>query len=61
MLKLYTKVNVNGNSYKLMIDNENKTYKVGYNVYMGKGDIQTTKQGIKEHETFLKSCGYVEV
>lgn len=44
MLKIQTKLNTNGNSYKLLINTEDKTYKKGYNTYLGKGDITTTKK-----------------
>lgn len=61
MLKLQTKLNKNGNSYKLLIDNNNKTYKKGYNVYFGKGDITTTKKNIYTHIEFLIKNGYKEI
>lgn len=60
MLKLSTKLNANGNSYKLLIDNDKKTYKKGYNIYWGKGDIITTKKEIRQHIEFLKQCNYME-
>lgn len=61
MLKIQTKLNTNGNSYKLLINTDDKTYKVGYNVYFGKGDIVTTKKDIYKHIEFLKLQGFKEV
>lgn len=60
MLKIQTKLNKNGNSYKLLIDTDNKTYKKGYNAYWGKGDITTTKKDIYKHIDFLKMSGFEE-
>lgn len=61
MIKISTKVNTNGNSYKLLIDTENKTYKKGYNIYFGKGDITTTKKDILKHIELCELLKYKEI
>jgi hypothetical protein len=57
-LKLYTRLNANGNSYKLAIDTEAKTVKKGYDVYMGKGDTVATKQTINAIYDIRVNEGY---
>lgn len=54
IIRYATKPNTNGNSYQVEIDNEQKTIKAGYFIFIGKGEIIATKKQlqaiIKEYE-----------
>lgn len=59
ILKIATKVNNNGNSYGLVIDTENKTYKSGYSVCAWGIDLHASKTEIKQLIDYtLKPDGY---
>ena len=61
-LKFFTKVNTNGNSFKLLIDLENKTYQAGYFVFLAsESDVSISKKEIKKLITNLEEIGFKRI
>ena len=61
-LRFSTKVNANGNSFKLLIDLENKTYQDGYFVFLAsESDVSISKKEIEKLITNLEEIGFMEV
>ena len=61
-LKFFTKVNTNGNSFKLLIDLENKTYQAGYFVFLAsESDVSISKKEIKKLMTNLEEIGFKRI
>ena len=61
-LRFSTKVNVNGNSFKLLVDLENKTYQAGYFVFSAsESDVKISKKEIEKLTTNLEEIGFMEV
>ena len=58
-LRFSTKLNANGNSFKLLIDLENKTYQAGYFIFLAsESDISISKKEIEKLITNLKEIGF---
>ena len=58
-LKFYTKVNANGNSFKLLVDLENKTYQAGYFIFLAsESDVSISKKEIEKLITNLEEIGF---
>ena len=61
-LKFSTKVNANGNSFKLLVDLENKTYQAGYFVFLAsESDVSISKKEIEKLITNLEEIGFMEL
>ena len=61
-LRFSTKVNANGNSFKLLVDLENKTYQAGYFIFLAsESDVSISKKEIEKLITNLEEIGFVEV
>ena len=61
-LRFSTKLNANGNSFKLLIDLENKTYQAGYFVFLAsESDVSISKKEIKKLIANLEEIGFMEV
>lgn len=61
-LRFSTKANNNGNSFKLLVDLENKTYQAGYFVFLAsESDVSISKKEIKKLITNLEEIGFMEV
>ena len=61
-LRFSTKLNANGNSFKLLIDLENKTYQAGYFVFLASEiDVSISKKEIKKLIANLEEIGFMEV
>ena len=61
-LRFSTKLNANGNSFKLLIDLENKTYQAGYFIFLAsESDISISKKEIEKLITNLEEIGFMEV
>ena len=61
-LKFFTKVNTNGNSFKLLVDLENKTYQAGYLVFLAsESDVSVSKKEIKKLITNLEEIGFKRI
>lgn len=61
--KMYFASNVdkNGNTYQAIIDNDNKTVRKGYFLFIGKDKIKMSKTQIKQMIEKYKQQGYKEV
>ena len=61
--KMYFASNVdkNGNTYQAIVDNDNKTVKKGYFLFIGKDKIKMSKAQIKQMIEKYKQQGYKEV
>ena len=61
-LRFSTKLNANGNSFKLLIDLENKTYQVGYFSFLAsESDVSISKKEIKKLITNLEEIGFKRI
>ena len=61
-LKFSTKVNANGNSFKLLVDLENKTYQVGYFVFLAsESDVNISKKEIEKLIVNLEEIGFKQI
>ena len=61
-LRFSTKVNANGNSFKLLVDLENKTYQAGYFVFLAsESDVSISKKEIEKLIVNLEESGFMEV
>ena len=61
-LRFSTKVNINGNSFKLLVDLENKTYQAGYFIFLAsESDVSISKKEIEKLITNLEEIGCMEV
>ena len=61
-LRFSTKVNTNGNSFKLLVDLENKTYQAGYFVFLAsESDVSVSKKEIKKLITNLEEIGFKRI
>ena len=61
-LRFSTNVNANGNSFKLLVDLENKTYQAGYFVFLASGsDIHISKKEIEKLITNIEEVGFRRV
>lgn len=61
--KMYFASNVdkNGNTYQAVVDNDNKTVRKGYFLFIGKDKIKMSKAQIKQMIEKYKQQGYKEV
>lgn len=61
--KMYLASNVdkNGNTYQAIVDNDNKTVRKGYFLFIGKDKIKMSKAQIKQMIEKYKQQGYKEV
>ena len=61
-LRFFTKVNTNGNSFKLLVDLENKTYKAGYFVFLAsESDVSISKKEIEKLIANLEEIGFKQI
>ena len=61
-LKFSTKVNANGNSFKLLVDLENKTYQAGYFVFLAsESDVSISKKEIEKLIVNLEEIGFKQI
>ena len=61
-LRFSTKVNANGNSFKLLVDLENKTYQAGYFVFLAsESDIKISKKEIEKLIANLEESGFKQI
>ena len=61
-LRFSTKLNANGNSFKLLVDLENKTYQAGYFVFLAsESDVNISKKEIEKLIVNLEESGFMEV
>ena len=61
-LRFSTKLNANGNSFKLLVDLENKTYQAGYFVFLAsESDVSISKKEIEKLIVNLEEIGFMEV
>ena len=61
-LRFSTNVNANGNSFKLLVDLENKTYQAGYFVFLtSESDISISKKEIEKLIANLEEIGFRRV
>ena len=61
-LRFSTKLNANGNSFKLLVDLENKTYQAGYFVFLAsESDVSISKKEIEKLITNLEEIGFRRV
>ena len=61
-LRFSTKVNANGNSFKLLVDLENKTYQAGYFIFLAsESDISISKKEIEKLITNLEESGFKQI
>ena len=61
-LRFSTKVNANGNSFKLLIDLENKTYQAGYFIFLAsESDISISKKEIEKLIANLEESGFKQI
>ena len=61
-LRFSTKVNANGNSFKLLIDLKNKTYQAGYFVFQAsESDVKISKKEIEKLVANLEESGFSRV
>ena len=61
-LRFSTKVNVNGNSFKLLVDLKNKTYKVGYFIFLAsESDVSISKKEIEKLIANLEESGFKQI
>lgn len=58
-IRFSTKVNTNGNSFKLLVDLENKTYQAGYFVFWAsESDVSISKKEIEKLIANLEEIGF---
>ena len=61
-LRFSTKVNANGNSFKLLIDLENKTYQAGYFVFLAsESDVSISNKEIEKLIVNLDESGFKQI
>ena len=61
-LRFSTKVNANGNSFKLLVDLENKTYQAGYFIFLtSESDVSISKKEIEKLIVNLEEIGFMGV
>ena len=61
-LRFSTNVNANGNSFKLLVDLENKTYQAGYFVFLAsESDVKISKKEIEKLIANLEEIGFRRV
>ena len=61
-LRFSTNVNANGNSFKLLVDLENKTYQAGYFVFLAsESDVSISKKEIKKLIANLEEIGFKRI
>ena len=61
-LRFSTNVNTNGNSFKLLVDLNNKTYQAGYFVFLAsESDVSISKKEIKKLISNLEEIGFRRV
>lgn len=61
-LRFSTKVNANGNSFKLLVDLENKTYQAGYFVFLAsESDVSISKKEIEKLIVNLEEIGFKQI
>ena len=61
-IRFSTKLNANGNSFKLLVDLENKTYQAGYFVFLAsESDVSISKKEIEKLIVNLEEIGFMEV
>lgn len=61
-LRFSTNVNANGNSFKLLVDLNNKTYQAGYFVFLAsESDIHISKKEIEKLITNIEEVGFRRV
>ena len=61
-LRFSTNVNANGNSFKLLVDLENKTYQAGYFVFLAsESDVSISKKEIEKLITNLEEIGFKRI
>lgn len=61
-IRFSTKVNANGNSFKLLIDLENKTYQAGYFVFLAsESDVSISKKEIEKLIVNLEEIGFKQI
>ena len=61
-LRFSTKVNANGNSFKLLIDLKNKTYQAGYFIFLAsESDISISKKEIEKLIANLEESGFKQI
>ena len=61
-LRFSTKVNANGNSFKLLVDLENKTYKAGYFIFLAsESDVSISKKEIEKLISNLEESGFKQI
>ena len=61
-LRFSTKVNANGNSFKLLVDLENKTYQAGYFIFLAsESDVSISKKEIEKLITNLEESGFKQI
>ena len=61
-LRFSTKVNANGNSFKLLVDLENKTYQAGYFVFLAsESDVSISKKEIEKLIANLEESGFKQI
>ena len=61
-IRFSTKVNANGNSFKLLVDLENKTYQAGYFVFLAsESDVSISKKEIEKLIVNLEEIGFKRI
>ena len=61
-LRFSTNVNANGNSFKLLVDLENKTYQAGYFIFLAsESDISISKKEIEKLIANLEESGFKQI
>ena len=61
-LRFSTKVNANGNSFKLLVDLENKAYQAGYFIFLAsESDVSISKKEIEKLITNLEEIGFKQI
>ena len=61
-LRFSTKLNANGNSFKLLVDLENKTYQAGYFVFLAsESDVSISKKEIEKLIVNLEESGFKQI
>ena len=61
-LRFSTKLNANGNSFKLLVDLKNKTYQAGYFVFLAsESDVSISKKEMEKLITNLGEIGFKRI
>lgn len=61
-LRFSTKLNANGNSFKLLVDLENKTYQAGYFIFLAsESDVSISKKEIEKLIVNLEEIGFKQI